>query len=301
LKFVVDANIGKLTFRKFSAERITGVIALESKVLLTRELDFQTAGGNVRLKGAIDNRKADSLQISYDALVNQLIINQLFAEMGNFGQSVLVDKNLRGKVSAEVQFRSMWSNRLELNEKSVYAKSDITIENGELINFEPMLALSRFLKGVDLNTNKFSTLTNSIEIKDRKIIIPLMEIKSNALDLTASGEHSFDNMVDYRLRLYLSQILGKKAREKNTEFGTIQDDGLGRPMIFLTMKGHGSDPKFTWDRQAVEKKITDEIKKETKSLKSILKEEFGSKETDIPVKEPVKKREELQIDYDDEE
>jgi hypothetical protein len=301
LKFVIDASIGRLTFRKFTADQLRGVIALEGKVLMTRELDFEGFGGTVRLKGAIDNRKPDSLLISYDALVNNLNINRLFHEMGNFGQTVLVDKNLKGQVSAEVQFRSAWTNRLVLNEKSVYARGDITIENGELIRFEPMLALSRFLKGADLNTIKFSTLTNSIEIKDRKIIIPMMEIKSSALDLTASGTHTFDNMVDYKLRLYLSQILGKKVRQQNTEFGTIEDDGLGRPMIFLTMKGPGSDPKFAWDRQAVEKKITEEIKRESQTFKSILKEEFGRKDPDHKQKEPVKKREELQIDYDDEE
>ncbi len=301
LRFNIQAAIGTLKFRKFHAEDIAGIIAMESKVLMTRELDFKTSEGQVRIKGSIDNRSADSLKISYDALVNSLNIRQLFKEMGNFGQAVIVERHLKGTVSAEVQFRSMWTNRLELNERSVYAKSDITIDNGELIDFEPMLALSKFLKGSDLKVIRFSTLSNTIEIRDRKIFIPRMEIKSNALDLTASGEHTFDNNVDYRLQLYLSQILGKKVRQQNTEFGTIEDDGLGRPRIFLRMTGLASDPKFTWDRSGVEKKITEEIKNETRNLRSLLKEEFGRKDEVKEAPKEVKKQEELQIEFDDEE
>lgn len=128
-----------------------------------------------------------------------------------------------------------------------------------------------------------------------------MEIKSSAQDIIASGEHTFDNIVDYKLRLYLSQLVGKKVRAQNTEFGTIEDDGLGRPMVFLTMKGTASDPKFAIDRKSVEQKITTEIKKETQSLKSILKEEFGTKPAKDPSKpNPPKKQEELQIEYEDE-
>jgi hypothetical protein len=96
--------------------------------------------------------------------------------------------------------------------------------------------------------------------------------------------------------LYLSQILGKKVKQQNTEFGTIEDDGLGRTMLHLTMKGPLSDPKFVWDRKSVEQKITTEIKNETKTFKNILKEEFSKKE---PVKPENKKQEELQIDYDE--
>jgi hypothetical protein len=300
LKCKLDLEADRLLFRKFEASNISGQLALESKVLMTRQLNFNTSGGSVRLKGTIDDRPADSLRIEYDALINGLDINRLFFEMGNFGQQVIVDKNLKGRVSAEIQFRSMWTDRLDINDKSIYVKSDIVIENGELLNFDPMLALSKFVKGTDLRAIRFSTLSNTIEIKNRKIHIPMMEIKSSAIDIAASGVHTFDNAVDYKLQLYLSQILGRKVKEQNTEFGVIEDDGLGRPRLFVTMKGTASDPKFAWDRKATEKKITDEISKETKGLKQLLKEEFGRKEPDQPAKETKKpKREELQIDFDD--
>ena len=184
----------------------------------------------------------------------------------------------------------------------ITAKSSFTIEQGELIKFQPMFALSRYLKGADLQNIKFSTLKNTIEIKQQKIYIPTMEIKSSALELTASGTHSFDNIVDYKLELLLSQITGRKVKEMNTEFGTIADDGLGRSKIFLTMKGPMADPKIKFDSEAVEEKIVDDIKKENKNLKGVLNKEFGwfKKDTAL-VKNPPqkKKKEELQLERGD--
>ena len=132
---------------------------------------------------------------------------------------------------------------------------------------------SRF--GTDLNKITFSTLRNQIEIKNQKISIPSMHIQSSALDVTASGTHTFDNIVDYKLQLLLSQLLGRKLKENRTEFGNIEDDGLGRMKLFLTMKGPMKNPKISYDRKSVEENITHEVRKEKQNLKGLLKEEFG--------------------------
>jgi hypothetical protein len=158
-----------------------------------------------------------------------------------------------------------------------------------------MLALSKYLKGSDLETIRFSNLTNTIEIRDRKIIIPVMDIRSSAMDLTASGTHTFDNMVDYHLGLYLSQIIGRKVRQMNTEFGTIEDDGLGRPRIFLSMKGSATDPKFTWDRKGTEQRITEEIRKERNTIRDLLKKEFGGNRDEEEKPSGQVKKEEIKV------
>jgi hypothetical protein len=303
-QFALDVSISQLKFRKFLASNIAGAVELGSSRLASRGLSFNSCGGQISLDGSIDGRLVDGFSIMCNSQIRNVDITLLFQQMGNFGQSTLVDKNLKGRVSANVELRSLWDKRLNLDDRSMVVKSDISIENGELIQFKPMLALSKYLKGSDLETIKFSNLTNTIEIRERKIIIPVMDIRSTALDLTASGTHTFDNVVDYRLGLYLSQILGKKVKKLNTEFGTIEDDGLGRPRIYLSMKGPAADPKFSWDRKGTEQKISDEIRKERNTIRDLLKKEFGKKQDEedgIPVSpsqaDPSQK--ELQLETDE--
>ncbi len=95
----------------------------------------------------------------------------------------------------------------------------------------------------------------------------------------------------------LSQLLGKKVRQQNTEFGTIEDDGSGGLNLFLTMKGPLDNPRFSYDRKGVEKKITESVKSGKDDFLKIIKEEISGKK---PQKEETpKKQKELQIDYDE--
>lgn len=61
----------------------------------------------------------------------------------------------------------------------------------------------------------------------------------------------------------------------NTEFGTIEDDGLGRIRIYLSMKGPVSSPKITYDRKGFEQNLEKDLKQEKQNFKSMVKEEFG--------------------------
>jgi hypothetical protein len=136
-----------------------------------------------------------------------------------------------------------------------------------------------------------------VRISNRKIFIPNMEINSSALNITGSGTHDFDNMIDYKLQLLLSDILGKKVKDQNTEFGQIEDDGLGKTKLFLTMKGQVDDPKFGYDKKGVVQKIKSDFKADGQNLKNILKQEFGSHKHDTTTVQK-KKKEEMQIDWD---
>jgi hypothetical protein len=296
----LNVDIGKLHFRKFAATKMKGAIRLSDQVITGKDLSFNSMSGTVLMDASINASRKDSVIISCNANCTKLDITQLFYELENFDQSTMTDKNVKGKVSAGIQFKSSWTTDLEINSKSVVSTSDITIENGELNDFRPILALSKYLKLADLKHIKFSTLKNQIRICNRKIYIPDMEIKSSALNLTGSGVHDFDNMVDYRLQLLLSDMLGKKVKDQSSEFGQVEDDGLGRTKLYLCMKGLVDDPKFSYDKKGVAEKIKTEIKNERQNLKSLLSAEFSrKKEPAASTSTQKKKKEEMQIDWDD--
>ena len=127
-----------------------------------------------------------------------------------------------------------------------------------------------------------------------------MEIKSSALNLMASGTHTFDNIVDYKLNMLLSDVLGKKVKSNETEFGVVEDDGLGHTKLFLAMKGPVDDPKFSYDKKAVSEKIAQDFRADKKNMKTMLNEEFGmfKKDPTVKVDKPKKKKEEMQIDWE---
>ena len=296
----LDVEVGNLHFRKFFASHVKGGIRLADQVIVGKGLSFSSMNGQVTMDAVINAARKDSVIMSCDAKCSALDITQLFYQLENFDQSTMTDKNVKGKISADVKFKSSWTTDLRINPASAVSTCDITIDNGELNDFRPLLALSKYMKLADLKHIRFATLKNQVKISNRKIFIPAMDISSSALNLHLSGIHDFDNLVDYKLQLLLSDILGKKMKEQNTEFGQIEDDGLGRTKLFLTMKGPVDDPKFGYDKKGVAEKIKSDIKTGKQNLKNLLTEEFSAhkKETSTTQK---KKKEEMQIDWDQQE
>lgn len=125
-----------------------------------------------------------------------------------------------------------------------------------------------------------------------------MEINSTALNITASGIHSFENVVDYKIKLRMSELLGKKVKNLNTEFGTIEDDGMGSLNLLLNMKGPLENPKFSYDKKSVEENITKNVKEGKDNFLKIIKEEFKNNEPKKNIEEE-KKQEELKLETDE--
>ena len=125
---------------------------------------------------------------------------------------------------------------------------------------------------------KFSTLENTIEVKDRIVNIPDMEIKSSALSVYLSGKHTFEQEIDYNIQLLLSELLSSTFRQKNknssTEFGEIKEDGEVFTTVYLKMKGNTNNPKITFDGLRIKEDLEQGITKEVKILQDIIKEDI---------------------------
>jgi hypothetical protein len=96
-------------------------------------------------------------------------------------------------------------------------------------------------------------------------------------------------------------LIGNKIKKNNTEFGVIEDDGLGKLKIFLSMKGLASNPKITLDKKAVEEKISKDIATEKQTIKDLLKKEFSGKkgEGEKTQVQNKPKRQELELDTEE--
>ena len=269
------------------------------------KLTFHSMKGNIAISGIIDGNKPGEFLLSCSADIDKVDIKDLFYQFDNFGQEDLTDKNVKGELSAdEVLFSMRFDPGFKIDKNSIFAMTDLTISKGELNDYAPMQSLSKFLKVDDLSHIIFSNLTNTIEIKDQQIHIPEMNIKSNAFDIMASGIHGFDNHINYKIKILLSELLAKKAKaakKENEEFGVIEDDGLGRTSLYISITGTVDEPVFKYDKKRVKEKIVTEFHNEKNNFKKALNKEFGwFKKDSAVVNDTVKKKEKkLIIEWDE--
>ncbi|MGM0612739.1 MAG: AsmA-like C-terminal region-containing protein [Bacteroidota bacterium] len=286
-----DMNVSRLEFRRFKAEHISGNVRLKDQVLYVDNLNMNSMSGKLRMRGSLDASSPDDIKVRGKGYLDKVKIDQAFYQLENFNQQSLTHKNIFGELTSDLNFSLLLNRDLTTQPNSFHTNANLTIRKGKLVNFEPLENMSRFLRVDDLSEVSFGKLTNAITVDGDQIIIPKMQIKSDAVDMKIGGKHSFDNEIEYYVEVLLSEILSRKARqnkEENSEFGRIRDDSLNRTTLFLKIYGNTENPKFAYDTEGLKKKLKKDIKEEKGDLKQVMHDEFGLFRNDSTVEQKPK-------------
>jgi hypothetical protein len=308
LNLNVDLDVKELNWENHNFKTIKGKLLLANRKITLNNLFFKTLEGSVKGKLILTNLLEQGNVIDGKLKFNNINVKTLFAEWDNFKQKSITDKHLSGLSNGEVEMLLFFNPYFSLIEDKLYASCDLNIQKGELNDLETMKSITDYMrsnKGLKLMLNKhidkfeekllhlkFSDIDNQILIKDRKISIPKMTIKTNAVDVSLFGWHDFDNNVDYHFSFRFRDL---KTTPEDTEFGKVEDDGLGI-VVYISMKGNIEDPVFSLDKEERKNKIQENIAEEKVAIKSILKSEFGLFKKDTTV-EKMQKQNKNEVEF----
>jgi hypothetical protein len=273
----LNLQVKHLAISTFHAYDLQGKMEIKDQIVNTDYLAFRSQKGLVFCSLNFNTQQQKRMPMNIKLNLNKVDVSNLFSEFQNFGLNIITDKNLKGQVSANMDVQLVWDENLNTKTEDFSAHGSLLIENGQLLNFEPMMALGKYIDVNELRNLRFSNLANTIDIKNKTITIPDMEVKSNALSMRLAGTHNFDNKIDYHLELLLSDFIKKKSKKlKDEQFGEVEPDGTENTKLYIRMYGDAYNPTFSLDKKIIKKKIAEDFKKERAEVKQILKDEFGS-------------------------
>lgn len=280
----LNLEIGQLNYKRFTANNFKGNLLYKPGMLSFNSVTFKSMNGNFSGSGVVFQNINGQFLIRTQSTLKGINIKELFYSFNNFDQEFITDKHVNGTLTGEISFSSQWTNNLKIIKKKILAESSVKITDGELIDFEPMLGLARYINISELKHIRFSELDNRILIRDETITIQQTEIQSSAFNISLSGTHHFDNRFSYKTKVLLSKMLASKVKRMKTElqeFGEIDDDGLGKTSLYLSIEGTPDDYHVSYDKKAAVLEIKKNLQKEKYELKKILHEELGmfSKDT----------------------
>jgi hypothetical protein len=292
-----------LVYGSFSAEKVSGVLYFHRNILDISDLAICTLGGTAGGEFYLAQQGRSNTYISHGSFTfKDIDITKTFTAFRNFGQDFLRAENIAGTLSGNLTLLMPLDSMLKPDTRSITAEGKYIIENGSLRNFEPVKALSGFIELSELENITFSKLENDLFIKNNYLAVPQMDIKSSAADFSVNGKHSFSNDYEYHVKVYLSEILSKKAKNNvrySTEFGPVEEDGLGRTSVFLKLTGKGDDIKVTPDMAATRNNIKQNLKKEKGTLKTILNEEYGWFKSDSAIKTGTTSKPKFRVQFEE--
>ncbi len=307
---------------KFKATHVDGYLEYTPKSLTIKDFSMHTLEGTIE-SNLIISEINNTITAECKASLKGVDIGDLFFTFNNFRQDVIHSENLDGILSGTTEFTTAWDFNLNLIPEKIRLASQIRIDDGELINYEPLLGLSGYIKVEELKHIKFETLKTFVDINNMKVFISETDIHSSALSLLGSGIHGFDKKYTYRLQVQLSDVLWKKAKKnkpENTEFGYIVNDGYNRTMIPIIITGDENTYEVNYDKLTAKSFFKNKVQKEKEVLKELFApekdadkssgtfkdtsriewEDFEEQEdTNLPGANEKKEEQEFQIEWED--
>lgn len=301
----LNLSVKDLYYDSFWAKNVKTNLQLNKKVLLLRDLFFNSMDGSIEGEVLIDASAENNMEFRTIARLFNINITRAFIDLKNFGQNSLTDKHLSGYLSGTVHVTCSWSKALVVDYASLKAVADIEVRNGSIRGYEPLSGLRKYFKRRDFNNVEFQTLKNEIIIQDQVILIPEMTIQSSAMNFEMSGTHNFDNEIDYTFKILFSELT-KIERDKpraEDEYGTIVSQEESQLTWHFRVTGTVDNPKFVpLDIRAAGSKVNENMKKEGEKAKNLLQEEFGQKKdsTNVIITHEDGETPKIQIQWDDE-
>ena len=202
-RFSFSVDIGELRYGANSIFGMKGSFrSSKEKILyLDHLVTSGQSGGTIAFNGQFNVSNPGAYTFITEVDIEQVNVNDLSFEMTSGEESYTLKENFAGLVSTKGMAEIFITPDLTFDISASTATFDVTVTDGELINFTPLQAAAKYLDNKDLNHIRFARLRNRFTLVDSRIIIPLMSVGSTAGQLLIEGEQGLDNSYLYLLRI----------------------------------------------------------------------------------------------------
>lgn len=265
-----ECNIKEFSYGKIKGKNFNGKLTFRNGQLIV-DGGVLSMGGGFDLDGIIYMTQTPHLKAKL--VCDDIDANEFFRQTDNFGQDVLTSKNIKGDIDAKIAINAYWDKEGEMEMDKLHVITDAHIQNGELIKFEMLEDFSKFVKLKDLQHIHFTDTRNWFEVKNGVLDIPVMLIQSNALNLTMSGKHSFEQEIDYNIKVNAGQVIMKKLFKRPGSKPIKAKNGLFN--LYYKIKGDIEDYDMDSAKKMIKREF-EESERKKQRLKNQLVREFGT-------------------------
>jgi hypothetical protein len=274
LQGIFKAEVGEITYGKIVAKNMKGQLMFENNELKIMGFRLDAMKGNVGLNAKVFFEKEPYLLAFFDC--EKVDMFELLDKTDNFGQTTLNSQNLRGELSSVVKINAFWDAQGNFLDKELVVIADVALRNGELIDFELLNSLGSFVKIKDLERIRFSELNTQFIVQNAMFHLPATFIQSNAINLTISGKHYFNQDIDYKFKINAGQVIAQKFKKHNPDLPLIPAREKGIFNIYAMVSGNidKDEYKFKLGKKNVKKQLDAELTRELGMVSNILRGEF---------------------------
>ena len=270
IELKLNMQTKSLAFNKIRASNVVGKLLVNKNGFKVEDLKANAAGGQFQINLLMDTRKPTQWKASGNLKTDAVLVDSVFYMLDNFGQQYLTGAQIKGRLTSATE----GSFSLDANKKiigsSVVLTARAKLEEGKLLKFEPLMAMSKFFKEDKLMNLSFDKLENQFSIANSIITIPEMEVKSSLIIFSVLGTHTFDQVMDYRVKVPLKNF---RKTDPDAKFGEIKANAGSDGNLILHIYGKEGNLKVVPDKQAIKEQLRKSWQDEKKEFLNLFKKD----------------------------
>lgn len=247
-KCVVDISIkaDKINYNKLTATNTKAEIQMLDSRLVIKNGSLQTSGGSITFNTVI-SPSGKNYNFSSNAQVNRVDIASFLKSFNNFGIQSFNPNNIKGRLSSKANVTGLISSNGELITNSMHGKLDFNVNQGALLNFEPIVKVGKFAFPFrDVKNITFSDLSGNLNMRGEQIDVNNLTISSSVLNFDVNGIYSFGRGTNLALTIPLRNSKNDANLATQAERDAVRDRGIVLHLVALDDEGK---MKIKWGKK----------------------------------------------------
>ena len=265
------AQVDEFTYNKIEGKNFKGRLSFENSQMQVTG-NAEGMDGQFALDGTIFFEKEPHLKAKLSG--DKVDVKKFFYETENAGQDFVRHEHLAGTMNTKMLIHAFWDARGDFLSDKLHVWAGLGIQDGELKNFEVLEEFSSYAKVNDLRHVRFEDMQNWFEVKNSKFYMPVLFIQNNAMNMSISGEQTFEEKIDYSIKVNAGQVLANKFKSgSNQKPIRAKKDGFFN--LYFNVYGTLDDYKYESNKRKV-KDMFAASEKQKKRIRAALIKEFGT-------------------------
>lgn len=221
IDFVMNSSIDELIYDGMDIKNIKGMMTIRNEVLTLDNLTMNTMEGSVGLSGNYNTQDHKQPKMAFNYSLKDIDINQLSNNFLTIETLAPISKYAQGKISSDFSMVGDLSPSFEPDYNTLTGKGNLFTDKVKIEGYEPLDKLAETLKIKELSNQTLDNVRANFTFEDGKVGVKPFTIKMGKIGTEVSGTTSFEQDIDYTLRMNIpkEEIPGEvlKLAEKAIE------------------------------------------------------------------------------------
>ncbi|MBI5914327.1 MAG: hypothetical protein HY842_03055, partial [Bacteroidetes bacterium] len=267
-----NAKVDEFRYNKIEGTAFNGKLIFEDSKMRI-EGDARGMDGGFTLDGTVFFEKEPRLEAKLDC--EHIDVKEFFRQTNDVGQTVLKAENISGDMNSKMLIHAFWDSTGNFSTEKLHVWAGIGIRKGELRGFKMLDEFATYAKIQDLRNVRFEDMQNWLEVKDSTFYLPAMFLQNNAMNLTIAGEQTFDDKIDYGIKVNAGQVLATKFKKNNKNVESIPAKENGFFNLYFHVNGTLDKYKYETNKRKVKDKF-DRSESQKRRVRAELIKAFGA-------------------------